>query len=109
MYRRVTNSSTASSVASLIFSEIIGINLRNKSVEKNINILVSSLGWTDRGGMSLHYMEFENSKLKYQSITKIFHRIRDIIYKESSKTIFMSLQRKDTLPKIGVLYPKNSE
>ena len=96
-------------VPSIGISEIIGIKLRNQSVEKNINILASSLGWTDRGGMSLHYMEFENSKLKYQSVTKIFHRIRDMIYKESSKIIFMSLQRKDTLPKIGVLYPKNSE
>jgi hypothetical protein len=54
-------------------------------------------------------MEFENDKLKYQSVTKVFHRIRDIIYKKTSKTIFMSLQRKDTLPKLGVLYPKNSE
>tara|TARA_B100000787_G_C16172137_1_gene287089 strand:- start:157 stop:1578 length:1422 start_codon:yes stop_codon:yes gene_type:complete len=96
-------------VPSIGISEIIGIDLRNESGEKNINILASSLGWTDRGGMSLYYMEFENNKLKYESVTKIFHRIRDMIYKKSSNTIFVSLQKKDSLPKIGILYQKMPE
>jgi len=85
-------------VPSIGISEIVLLD-NNFLYSKNEQLLVASLA-----GMSLHYLQINDEKIKKHSVINLNERIRDMIYVKNLNMIFLSLEKSNEEPKIAILY-----
>ena len=85
-------------IPSIGISEIVLLD-NNFLYSKNEQLLVASLA-----GMSLHYLQINDEKIKKHSVINLNERIRDMIYVKNLNMIFLSLEKSNEEPKIAILY-----